>query len=84
MHARVCTDANVYLELCGNKDGKEVWGPRHTLDNSTNNFERAQVGTDSLGRLEDRDAVAQCVACNAPCCWLALNNPVFFNVNVDA
>ncbi len=45
------TDANVYLEICGKgADGKEVWGPRTTLDNSKNNFERAEVrGRPTLG-----------------------------------
>ncbi|PNH12713.1 Lipoxygenase y domain-containing protein 1 [Tetrabaena socialis] len=37
------TDANVYLEIMGENGGKEVVGKRVTLDNSTNNFERAQV-----------------------------------------
>lgn len=37
------TDANVFIELCGKRDGKDMWGPRLTLDNSKNNFERAEV-----------------------------------------
>ncbi|GFR41097.1 hypothetical protein Agub_g1741 [Astrephomene gubernaculifera] len=37
------TDANVYLEITGERDGKEITGKRVTLDNSTNNFERAAV-----------------------------------------
>ncbi|KAG2450199.1 hypothetical protein HYH02_000301 [Chlamydomonas schloesseri] len=37
------TDANVYLEITGEHEGKELTGKRITLDNSTNNFERAQV-----------------------------------------
>ncbi|GLC44364.1 hypothetical protein PLESTF_000049800 [Pleodorina starrii] len=37
------TDANVYLEITGENGGKEVCGKRVTLDNSTNNFERAAV-----------------------------------------
>eukprot|EP00798_Chlamydomonas_sp_ICE-L_P018434 gene18434-24910_t len=36
------TDANVYCELSGMLDGKEVWGPRHKLD-SKNNFERNET-----------------------------------------
>ncbi|KAG2499991.1 hypothetical protein HYH03_002273 [Edaphochlamys debaryana] len=37
------TDANVYLEITGDNKGKEITGKRVTLDNSTNNFERAAV-----------------------------------------
>jgi hypothetical protein len=37
------TDANVSISLCGERDGKEVWGPSQKLDDSKNNFERSQV-----------------------------------------
>ena len=34
------TDADVYIFLCGEKAGKEMWSPQIKLDNSKNNFER--------------------------------------------
>lgn len=34
------TDADVYIFLCGEKNGKEMWSPQIKLDNSKNNFER--------------------------------------------
>uniref|UniRef100_A0A7S3VHN2 PLAT domain-containing protein n=1 Tax=Dunaliella tertiolecta TaxID=3047 RepID=A0A7S3VHN2_DUNTE len=52
------TDANVSISLCGERDGKEVWGPSQKLDGSKNNFERSQVDTfllkkqKSLGELK--------------------------------
>ena len=33
-----------YCYLCGERDGKEVWGPMQKLDDTKNNFERNQVG----------------------------------------
>ncbi|KAF5837533.1 hypothetical protein DUNSADRAFT_4226 [Dunaliella salina] len=52
------TDANVFISLCGEQDGKEVWGPSQRLEGSKNNFERSQVDTfllkkqKSLGELK--------------------------------
>lgn len=37
------TDANVYIEIFGQRDGQEVVGKKITLDNSANNFERGMV-----------------------------------------
>ncbi len=33
-----------YLFLCGERDGKEVWGSMQKLDTSKDNFERNKVG----------------------------------------
>lgn len=40
----VSSDANVFIELCGEKEGQPVNTGRAALSNSKNNFERAQVG----------------------------------------
>jgi hypothetical protein len=34
-----------YVYLCGVKDGQEIWGPKHVLDTSKNNFERSMMDT---------------------------------------
>ncbi|KAG1672531.1 hypothetical protein FOA52_002840, partial [Chlamydomonas sp. UWO 241] len=44
------TDANVYIYLSGVKDGQELWGPKHMLDTSKNNFERNMMDTFLLSK----------------------------------
>ena len=39
-----CPPPPRYCYLCGERDGKEVWGPMQKLDDTKNNFERNQVG----------------------------------------
>jgi hypothetical protein len=52
------TDANVYIELQGEKDGKVMDLGKHRLENSANNFERGkQVGAAALVPSCYKDAV---------------------------
>src|SRR4051794_24350061 len=39
------TDAAVFIQLTGDRDGKELTGPRILLDTHANNFERAKSDT---------------------------------------